>query len=149
MIRFIKKIFNLLPETSRKGNPDNTRLFSLIEQYIEDNEYESYKQVVYELEGGNSFLLLPADPNLDIQSEGWTISPPGLKIKLGIYLVDGLKAIAAFTSEEALYAWAKKPTKYVSFRSTVVIEMCEKNGVDRIVIDSKLRTMIVIQKNKD
>ena len=60
----------------------------------------------------------------------------------GIYFVDGLKAIVAFTSEEALFNWAKRPTKYVSIPSKASIEIYEKNGIDRIVIDSKLSNMI-------
>ena len=112
MIRFLKNILRF-PSSKRKVNPDNARLFSLIEQYIQDNKYESYKQVVYELEGGNSFLFLPAEHNSDLTFEDWTPSPPALKLNIGIYFAEGLKAIAAFTSEEALFIWAKKPVKYI------------------------------------
>jgi hypothetical protein len=113
---FFKKLFKF---SSKKEDlkPDNTRLFALIEQYVSDNEYESYKKVVFELEDGNSYLLIPSENNLGEEFSSWAPSPPGLKIKLGIWFRDGLKATAAFTSEQALFEWAKKPTKYVSFRS--------------------------------
>jgi hypothetical protein len=142
---FFKKLFKF---SSKKEDlkPDNTRLFALIEQYVSDNEYESYKKVVFELEDGNSYLLIPSENNLGEEFSSWAPSPPGLKIKLGIWFRDGLKATAAFTSEQALFEWAKKPTKYVSFRSQMVLELCEANGIKRVVIDSKLRTMIVLQK---
>jgi hypothetical protein len=145
-MRFFKKLF----KTSHKKEhlkPDNTKLFALIEQYISDNEYDSYKKVVYELEDGNSYLLIPSESNLGEEFSSWAPSPPGLKIEIGIWFRDGLKATAAFTSKQALFEWAKKPTKYISYRSQVVLELCERNGISRIVIDSKQRTMIVLQRS--
>ena len=145
-MKFLKKSFRT--SSHKEGpNPDNTQLFVLIEQYIADNEYESYKKVVLELEQGNSYLLIPSENNLGKDFSSWAPSPPGLKIKMGIWFRDGLKATAAFTSEQALFEWAKKPAKYVSFRSQAVMELCENNSIQRIVIDSGLRTMIVIQNN--
>jgi hypothetical protein len=146
-MRFFKDLFQKPASEVSKNLPDNTKLFALIEQYISDNEYESYKKVVLELEQGNSYLLLPSEHELVNEFSTWTLSPAGLKVNIGIWFVDGLKATAAFTREEALFEWAKKPAKYFSFRSQTVLELCEANGIDRIVIDSKLRTMIVLQKN--
>ena len=45
-----------------------------------------------------------------VTTQSWTSSPVGLKINIGIWFVDGLKATSAFTSEEALFEWAKKPS---------------------------------------
>jgi hypothetical protein len=143
---FFKKLFKSYPQ-KEDLKPDNTRLIALIEQYISDNEYESYKKVVFELEDGNSYLIIPSESNLGEEFSSWPPSPPGLKIKIGIWFKDGLKATAAFTSEQALFEWAKKPAKYVSFRSQMVLELCEVNDISRIVIDSKQRTMIVLQKD--
>jgi hypothetical protein len=81
--------------------------------------------------------------------EGWRIAPENYKINLGIYEVDGIKAIGAFTSEEALFTWAKKVTKWVSLSSKVIMKICEENNIQRIVIDSSLPTMIVLQRYKD
>jgi SseB protein N-terminal domain len=143
---FFKKLFK---PSHKKENlkPDNTKLLTLIEQYISDNEYESYKKVVFELEDGNSYLLIPSENSLGDEFSSWTPSPSGLKIKIGIWFKDGLKATAAFTSEQTLFEWAKKPTKYVSFRSQMVLELCKANDIERIVIDSRQRSMIVLQKN--
>ena len=85
-------------------------MFALIDQYISDNEYESYKKLVLELERGNSYLLLPSEHKLENEFLSWTSSPVGLKINIGIWFVDGLKATSAFTREEALFEWAKKPS---------------------------------------
>lgn len=131
------------------ANPDNTKLFELLNEYSKDNKYDNYKKVVEELTGGNAYLLLPSNKNFDDKYKNWTPVDEGQKIDLGIYLVDGLKAIAAFTSEEALFTWKKKVTKYVSLPSKAIIEICETNSIDRIVVDSNLPTMVVIQRNKN
>jgi hypothetical protein len=145
-MRSLKNLFRKQAPTASTNKPDNTQLFALIEQYIEDNEYETYKKVVFELEEGNSYLLIPSENNLGKEFSSWVPSPPGLKIKMGICLRDGVKATTAFTSEQDLFEWAKKPTKYVSFRSQVVLQLCESQGISRIVIDSIQRTMIVLQR---
>jgi hypothetical protein len=146
-MQLFRKLFQKQLVESSKDKPDNIKLFALIEQYIADNEYESYKKVVLELEAGDAYLLIPSESNLGEEFSSWAPSPPGLKIKMGIWFRDGLKTTAAFTSERALFEWAKKPTKYVSIRSQMVLELCEANGIKRIVVDSKLRTMIVLQKD--
>ena len=122
-------------------------MLELIEQYIADKEYESYKKVVLELGSGNAYLLLPSDNEWGGKFQVWTSSPPGLKMKLGTSFIDGLKATVAFTSEHALFEWAKKPVKYVAMRSPAVLDLCEANGIDRVVVDDKLRTMIILQNN--
>ena len=140
---------NLFKSSGKKieDDPDNTRLLELIEQYIADNEYDSYKKIVLELEGGNAFLIIPSENDWGGKFPVWTPSPPGLKMKLGIWFIDGLKATVAFTSEHALFEWANKSIKYVSLRSQAFLGLCEANGIDRVVIDDKLRTMIVLQNN--
>ena len=145
-MEFFKRLFKSFPQ-KEDLKPDNARLLALIEQYISDNQYESYKKVVFELESGNSYLLIPSENNLGKEFSSWTPSPPGLAIEMGIWYKDGLKATVAFTSEQALFNWAEKPTKYVSFQSQVVLKMCGDNGICRVVIDSKQRTMIVLQKD--
>jgi hypothetical protein len=129
-------------------NPhDNTKLFQLLEEYIKDNKYENYVKVASELSNGNAYLVLPSAHDNNEKLHAWHPAPEGQKIKLGIYYVDGLKATAAFTSKDALYTWAKKPTECVSLSSKTVIEICEANDIDRIVVDSGLRTMVILQRN--
>jgi len=131
-----------------KNPPDNIKLFELINNYIKDNKYENYASVVAELTNGNAFLLLPIYNENKKDIPEWTPAPEGFSIKWGTYFVDGLIAIAAFTSEEALFTWAQKPTNYIALPSKTVLEMCEKNEVRRVVIDSKLPTMIVLQNDE-
>ncbi len=119
----------------------------LIEQYVADNQYASYQKVVSELEEGNAYLLIPSENDLGNAFSSWTPATEGMKVKIGIWNRDGLKASAAFTSEDALFAWAKKSVKYVSFRSQMVLQLCESIGIERVIIDSGLRTMIWLQKN--
>ncbi len=145
-MRFFRKLFQKRLIESSKDEPDNNKLIGLIEKYIADNENESYKKVVRELETGNAYLLLPSETNVGEGFSSWAPSTPGLKLDIGIWLTDGLKATIAFTSEQALFEWAKKPTKYVSFRSQTVLEICATNDIKRVVIDNKLRTMIVLQR---
>jgi len=128
--------------------PDNTKLFELLNEYSKNNKYDNYKKVVEELTEGNSYLLLPSNKDYGGKYKSWTPSVEGQKIDLGIYFVDGLKAIAAFSSEDALFTWKKKVTKYISLPSKTIIEICEANGIDRIVVDNKLPTMVVLQKSR-
>jgi hypothetical protein len=129
-------------------NPDNTKLFKLLNEYGKDNKYDNYKKVVKELTEGNAYLLLPSNKDYGNKYTSWTPVEEAQKIDLGIYIVDGLKAIAAFSSEEALFTWKKKVSKYISLPSKAIIEICEANGIDRIVVDSALPTMVVLQKSK-
>lgn len=141
---------NLIKSKGKKDqkDPDNTRLLKLIERYIADSEYESYKKAVNELEFGNAYLVVPSENEWGDKFPTWTSSPAGLKMKIGTWSVDGLKATIAFTSEQALFEWAKKPTKYVALRSQAFLEICEAESIERIVIDNTLKTMIVLQNNK-
>jgi hypothetical protein len=134
-------------DAAKIAHPENTKLFQLIEDYIKDNAYDNYKKVVTELTEGNALLVLPAERDDDTMPDTGVSSRKDSKIIIGIYFVDGLKATAAFTSKEALFYWAKRATKCISLPSKTVIEICEANDIDRIVIDSKLRTMIVLQRN--
>ena len=51
-MRFFKSLFQKPESEASKNKPDNTELLALIEQYISDHEYESYKKVVLELKQG-------------------------------------------------------------------------------------------------
>ena len=133
-------------DDTRKTTYDNTRLFQLLEEYIKDNKYENYVKAATELTEGNAYLVLPTEHDDDERLKTWAPVPKEYKISLGIYFIDGLKATAAFTSKDALFEWAKKPTTCISLSSKTVIEICEAHEIDRIVIDSKLRTMIVLQR---
>ena len=147
-MKFFKYIFKRSNiDKITEGNPKNTKLFHLLEEYINDNKYDNYKKVVAELTDGNALLVLPSKHDNDERFNTWDPVPEGHKIQLGIYIVDGLKATAAFTSKEALFLWAKKPSMCVSIASKTFMKICEANDINRIVVDSGLRTMIVLQRD--
>jgi hypothetical protein len=54
-----EKLFRKKPKATIQ--PDNTKLFELLEIYKQQNgKGDSYKNVVLELMNGNSYLLLPS-----------------------------------------------------------------------------------------
>jgi hypothetical protein len=120
----------------------------LLNEYSNDNKYDNYVKVVEEITDGDAYLLLVSDKDYGSAYDTWAPTEKGQKIDLGIYFVDGLKAIADFTSEDALFTWKKKVTKYVSLPAKALIEICKTNGIDRIVVNSSLPTMVVLERQK-
>ena len=145
MNQFFKKIFGNSNKDKRQIEPDNTKLFKLIMNFIQNKSLENYAKVVDELKNGNAFLILPAYNESIIGTSGWTPAPEGYSIKWEGYFVDGLAATTAFTSKDALYTWTQKGTQYVALSSRTFIELCKKNGIRRIVIDNNLPTVVVLQ----
>lgn len=141
------KIFGNKPKPT---NPENSRLFELLDIYQKQNgKGESYKNVVLELMNGNSFLLLPSD-NGNSNTDKWETSKEDTTLKLTcIYNLDGLKVLGAFTDENALLSWSKKPTQYTGLSSQAVLKLCEENLIERIVINSDLPTMFVLERNRE
>ena len=130
--------------------PDNSKLFQLLDIYQKQNgKGDSYKNVVSELMNGNSFLLLPSQNDNKIP-ENWTTTEKNTTLKLTcIYNLDGLKVLGAFTDENALFSWAKKPKPYTALLSKDVLKLCEKQLIERIIINSDLPTMFVLEKNRE
>jgi hypothetical protein len=140
----------LFGSKSKPKNPGNSRLFELLDIYKRQNgKGDSYKNVVLELMNGNSYLLLPSE-NDNENSYNWTTIEKGNTLKLTcIFDLDGLKVLAAFTDESALLSWAKKPTEYTGLSSQDVLKLCEENLIERIVINSDLPTMFVLERNRE
>lgn len=101
-----------------------------------------------EITDGNAYLLLEADKDYGSKFNTWTPTEKGQKNHFGIYFVSGLKAIAAFTGEDALFTWKKKVTKYISLPAKALIEICKTKGIDRIVDVRSLPAMIVLERQK-
>lgn len=129
--------------------PDNTKLFQLLEIYQQQNgKGDSYKNVVLELMNGNSYLLLPSQ-NDDEGTRTWTTTETNTSLKLTcVFDLDGLKVLGAFTDEASLVAWSKKPTQYTALPSKDVLKLCEEQLIERIVINSDLPTMLVMERNR-
>lgn len=141
------KLFGTKPKPK---NPENSRLFELLDIYQKQNgKGDSYKNVVLELMNGNSFLLLPSK-NYYKSSDTWTTAQKDTTLKLTcIFKLDGLKVLGTFTDDNALLSWAKKPTQYTGLSSQDVLKLCEENLIERIVINSDLPTMFVLERNQE
>lgn len=144
------KLFGSNKAKTTTFNPENNRLFDLLEIYRQQNgQGNSYKNVVLELMNGNSFLLLPSE-NDGSNSDTWTTAKKDTTLKLTcVFNLDGLKVLGAFTDENALLNWAKKPTQYTALSSKDVLKLCEENLIERIVINSDLPTMFVLERNRE
>lgn len=145
------KLFGTKPKTTTetRTQPDNSRLFQLLEIYRQQNgNGDSYKNVVLELMNGNSYLLLPSQ-NDDEGTGTWTPTQKDTTLRLTcVYNLDGLKVLGAFTDETSLVAWSKKPTQYTALPSKDVLKLCEEQLIERIVINSDLPTMFVLERNR-
>ena len=142
----LDKFFGNKPKPT---NPDNSRLFKLLEIYQKQNgKGDSYKNVILELMNGNSFLLLPSH-NENEGSGTWTTAQKNTTLQLTcVYNLDGLKVLGAFTDETSLLNWAKKPTQYTALSSKDVLKLCEEQLIERIVVNSDLPTMFVLERNR-
>jgi len=142
-------LFDKIFSTKTK-NPDNSRLFELLDIYQkQDGKGDSYKNVVVELMNGNSFLLLPSENNVE-SAGNWETTEKNTTLHLTcVYNLDGLKVLGAFTDESALLNWANKPTQYTALPSKTVLELCERELIERIVINSDLPTMFVLERNRE
>lgn len=138
-------LFGNKPKTAKSKN---SRLFELLKVFQKQNgKGDSYRNVVLELMNGNSFLLLPSK-NDGKNSNYWTTAKKDTTLKLTcIYILDGLRVLGAFTDENALLSWAKKPTEYTELSSKDVMKLCDEYLIDRIIINSNLPTMFVLEKN--
>ena len=134
---------------SKAANPDNTRLLQLLKIYQAHKENgESYKNVVLELMNGNSFLLLPSQ-NDNEGSGAWTTIEKDKTINLtSVYNLDGLKVLGAFTDEKSLLSWSKERTQYTALPTKDVLKLCEEQMIERIVINSNLPSMFVLERNR-
>ena len=119
------KLFGSNKAKTTTSNPDNNRLFDLLEIYRQQNgQGDSYKNVVLELMNGNSFLLLPSE-NDGSNLDAWTTAKKDTTLKLTcVFNLDGLKVLGAFTDEDALLSWEKKPTQYTALSSKDVLKLC-------------------------
>ena len=87
---------------------------------------------------GNSFLMLPAPGKNEAISEKWNTSSEASRIQLSsLYKIDGIKVLGSFTDPDSVLRWSKgKQIHCTSLRSQAVLEICERNGIKRIVINS-------------
>ncbi|GAB2947841.1 hypothetical protein GCM10027048_11030 [Hymenobacter coalescens] len=156
MSRFLQSLFGRKPAPTpvpatdaTDPQPDNTRLLQLLAAWAADESVATYRQVVEELAHGNALLLLPS-LNDDGDAGSWRTLTEGSTLKLtGVFDVDGLKTLAAFTDEPALRAWAGQPSQYTALRAADALAFCQDHGIGRIVINSNAPTMFVLERSRE
>ncbi len=150
---FLTKIFGkqkLIVKEEADKTPDNTRLIYLLNVYREHGSNENYEQVVQEIQHGNAYLLFPSINDGNDNSGNWKTIEAGQTLNLtSIYDQDGLRAIAVFTDEKALFNWAKKTVQYVAIPTNVLPDLCNQMGIVKIVINNDQKNMFVLLRNID
>lgn len=144
-------LFNkLFPDKSKPNNPDNSRLLGLLDTYWKENgKGDSYKNVVLELMNGDSFLMFPTKNDFKTYPNNWTTTEKEMTFKMQSLLnVDGLKVLVAFTDEQGLMTWVKKPTEYTAMRAQDILKFARDNDVSRIIINNDLPNMFVVERDK-
>jgi len=123
-----------------------SKLSILLDAYQQQSgKGETYKDVLMELITGESLLFLPSVNNGSENQEDNQGATKTLKIA-SIFTVDGIKVLGAFSDEAALFIWAKQPVPYKMLESKDVLQICEENGIKRVVINSNQPTMFVLEQ---
>lgn len=127
---------------------DNTKLLQLLAEYHKQKGGgQSYAHVLNELLNGNACLLLTSLHD-GSQQQGWSSSSQETTLQLTcVQQIENVKALAAFTDESSLLSWTKVATHYTMLAAKDVLKLCEMNGIDRIIINSDLPNMYILQKN--
>lgn len=122
---------------SPTNQPDNTNLISLLNAWAKNMSKDNYVKVRKELMNGNSFLMLPSGKS-GAFSTSWHTTTATTPIQLGsVYTIDGVRVLGAFTDSDSVLRWSKGiQVHYNSLPSQTVLQICEQNGIKRIVINS-------------
>jgi hypothetical protein len=127
----------------------NSKLISLLNDWGENPSGKNYDRVTRELVKGHSYLMLPSINNEPFD-HNWIVSETDPPLQLTcIFEVDGVKVLGAFTDNKSMYHWSKKPTPYLAILSQVVLEMCEKNNIYKIIINSGSPNIFLAQRPPD
>ena len=114
-----------------------------------DDKSSEYNRIVQGLIDGNYILYVPTQNDGKIENK-WKTLDKGSKLQLkSVFDVDGLKVLAAFSSESSLSEWSKNQSKYTAINSKDILALCESNGIDQIVIDSQQSTMFVLGRSSN
>lgn len=144
----VMSIFNqFFSPMENPKEPDNTRLLKLLAIYWQGEDHgKNYENVALELMDGNSFLLFPTLNEPVTNTDAWEVTKTTTRLAIAtIVPFEGRKALRAFTDEEALMTWMKKPSQYTSMRSQDVLKLCEANGITRIIINNGSQNTFVLE----
>ncbi len=128
--------------------PENNRLISLLNIWSENRLDDDYKLIMHELMSGDCWLLMPSQ-NDDSAGHSVKISDSKTPLRLTcIYEVDGIKTLGVFTDEFSLFRWAKVSATYTAIKSQAVLELCERNNILNLVINSDSPNIFVAQRKQ-
>lgn len=130
-------------------NFDNSKLLSLIEDWLKENgKGKTYENVVMELLNGNSCLFVQTHSE-QVNETRTFVADENTKLDMGIYEIGGKKYFGAFTDLDLLEKWLKVRGSYSQIPSKALLEMADKTNVDGIVINSSYKNMFVLFRNND
>jgi hypothetical protein len=127
------------------SEPNNTKLIALLNDWSKDPIFNNYEKVMDELVNGSSFLMLPSQ-NDKQAGKDWRVSKDETLNLTCIFEVDGQKIIGGFTDDDAIIRWAKGAATYTSMRSQEVLQLCEREGIYKIVINSDSPNIFLAQR---
>lgn len=140
----------LFKNEQQSDNPDNAHLLELLDIYQKKNGQNSYEDVLNELLNGNSFLMFPTQNDKNSIIDQWKTATTNTKLKIrSVVNIDGLKVFGVFTDEESMLSWTKSKSEYTALRAQDVLKMCQDNNFDRLVINTGLPNMYVLERNRE
>lgn len=145
-MNLFKKLFGSKKEPVFE--PDNTKLWQLMEAYGKDSSNENYKKVFEELLSDNAYLIVPTINDNPAFSEEWSTAQAGTTLQFTtVYDLDGLMVFGIFSSPEKLARWAKKEMTYTAMPAKTALEIAQQQNYGRVVIDSDQDTMFVLERD--
>lgn len=127
---------------------DNNSLETILINYNQSNNNEQYGKIASQLMNGDFNLFLPSI-NDGKSENNWKAIREGSNLKLkSVFNLDGLIVLGAFSNEKNLLNWINEESEYTVMNSKDVLNFCQTNGIDRIVIDSKQPSMFVLERSR-
>jgi hypothetical protein len=119
--------------------PDNAVLVALLDINYKNRSMENANKIIYELQNGNSFLVIPNYSEKSFVTEKWEIMGKDSEFKWPIYKQHGLDVLPAFTDPNLMATWSKgKILCYSAMLSSDVLQLVAQGkagNIDRILIN--------------
>ena len=131
------------------NNSDNNKLIRLLDKWGREESEHCFKAVLHELFEGQSFLLFPTDKNTTSEDK-WIANIGGESLHLSsVRDEEGVHEIAVFTDDTSLTEWTKQISTYSTLKTQELFELCRNLEIDRIVINSGLSNMFILERKKE
>jgi hypothetical protein len=151
MMGFFDRIFKKNKSNSdlRIDEVDNRALVEDLLKFNQCRTNESYSKIVNNFIDGNYHLYIPSNYDGKISNKA-QILDPGKSLKItSVFNIDGLQVIGVFSTEKSLYKYTKESTNFTLLNSKFILDYCQRNEINRVVIDSNQETMFVLEKSHD